>query len=143
MQFLSVDVLTMVATILGSNGIIYLIAKTMLTRWESKHPIVVHDERVDDLSHRVDELRSQVDELRSTQQILRSAVIELAYLHIADKHERYLHRGWATPNEKRVVQRIYDTYHSLGGNGTGSELNREVQTMPSYSPDELNSESNK
>ncbi len=38
MEFLSVEVLTMVATILGSNGIIYLIAKTMLTRWESKHP---------------------------------------------------------------------------------------------------------
>ena len=33
MEFLSVEVLTMVATILGSNGIIYLIAKTMLTRW--------------------------------------------------------------------------------------------------------------
>ena len=143
MEFLSVDVLTMVATILGSNGIIYLIAKTMLTRWESKHPIVVHDERFDDLSHRVDELRSQVDELRATHRVMRSAVIELAYLLIADKNKLYLHRGWATPDEKRVVQRIYDAYHSLGGNGTGSELNREVQTMPSYSPDELNSESNK
>lgn len=143
MEFLSVEVLTMVATILGSNGIIYLIAKTMLTRWESKHPIVMHDDRFDELDRRVTELRSQVDELRATQQILRSAVIELAYLRIADKHERYLHRGWATPNEKRVVQRIYDAYHSLGGDGTGSELNREVQTMPSYSPDELNSESNK
>lgn len=136
MKFLSVEVLTMVATILGSNGIIYLIAKTMLTRWESKHPIVMHDDRFDELDRRV-------TELRATQRILRAAVIELAYLRIADKHERYLHRGWATPNEKRVVQRIYDAYHSLGGNGTGSELNREVQTMPSYSPDELNSESNK
>ena len=143
MECLSVDVRTMVATILGSNGIIYLIAKTMLTRWESKHPIVVHDERFDDLSHRVDELRSQVAELRATQRTLRSAVIELAYLLIADKNERYLHRGWATPDEKRVVQRIYDAYHSLGGNGTGSELNREVQPMPAYSPDQLNSESNK
>lgn len=136
MKFLSVEVLTMVATILGSNGIIYLIAKTMLTRWESKHPIVVHDERFDDLSHRVDELRSQADELRATQQILRSVVIELAYLRISDKHERYSRRGWADPNEKRVVQRIYVAYHSLGGNGTGSELNREVQNMPSYPPDE-------
>lgn len=136
MKFLSVEVLTMVATILGSNGIIYLIAKTMLTRWESKHPIVVHDERFDDLSHRVDGLRSQADELRATQQILRSVVIELAYLRISDKHERYSRRGWADPNEKRVVQRIYVAYHSLGGNGTGSELNREVQNMPSYPPDE-------
>ena len=51
MKFLSVEVLTMVATILGSNGIIYLIAKTMLTRWESKHPIVVHDERFDAVSY--------------------------------------------------------------------------------------------
>ena len=64
MKFLSVEVLTMVATILGSNGIIYLIAKTMLTRWESKHPIVVHDERFDELDRRVTELRSQVDALR-------------------------------------------------------------------------------
>lgn len=137
MKFLSVEVLTMVATILGSNGILYLIAKTMLSRWESKHPIVVHDERFDELSHRVDDLRSQVDELRATQQILRSAVIELAYLRISDKHETYMHRGWAHPNEKRVVQRIYAAYHSLGGNGTGSELNKEVQNMPSYPPDDI------
>ena len=129
MKFLSVEVLTMIATILGSNGIIYLIAKTMLTRWESKHPIVMRDDRVD-------ELRARVDELRKTQQILRAAVIELAYLRISDEHERYSRRGWAHPNEKRVVQRIYVAYHSLGGNGTGSELNREVQNMPSYPPDE-------
>lgn len=135
MKILSVEVLTMIATILGSNGIIYLIAKTMLTRWETKHPVVMRDDRVDELRAHVDKLRSQADELRATQQILRSVVIELAYLRIADKHERYLHRGWATPNEKRVVQRIYDAYHSLGGNGTGSELNCEVQTMPSYPPD--------
>lgn len=136
MKILSVEVLTMIATILGSNGVIYLIAKTMLTRWETKHPVVMRDDRVDELRARVDKLRSQVDELRDTQQILRAAVIELAYLRIADKHERYLHRGWAHPNEKRAVQRIYVAYHSLGGNGTGSELNREVQNMPSYPPDE-------
>ncbi len=136
MKILSVEVLTMIATVLGSNGVLYLIAKTMLTRWESKHPIVMRDDRVDDLRAHVDELRSQVDELCETQQILRGAVIELAYLLIADKHERYLHRGWAHPNEKRVVQRIYVAYHSLGGNGTGSELNHEVQNMPSYPPDE-------
>ncbi|MCH4842762.1 hypothetical protein LF915_06180 [Bifidobacterium pseudolongum] len=136
MKFLSVEVLTMIATVLGSNGVLYLIAKTMLTRWETKHPVVMRDDRVDELRAHVDELRSQVDELRDTQQILRAAVIELAYLLISDKHERYSKRGWAHPNEKRVVQRIYVAYHSLGGNGTGSELNREVQNMPSYPPDE-------
>lgn len=140
MKILSVEVLTMIATILGSNGIIYLIAKTMLTRWETKHPVVMRDDRVDELRAHVDELRSQADELRATQQTLRSAVIELAYLRISDKHERYSRRGWATPNEKHAVQRIYDAYHSLGGNGTGSELNREVQTMPSYAPRERGDE---
>lgn len=49
MKILSVEVLTMIATILGSNGIIYLIDKTMLTRWESKHPVVMRDDRVDEL----------------------------------------------------------------------------------------------
>lgn len=135
MKILSVEVLTMIATILGSNGVIYLIAKTMLTRWETKHPVVMRDDRVDELRARADKLRSQVDELRDTQQILRAAVIELAYLSICDKHERCSKKGWAHPNEKHAVQRIYVAYHSLGGNGTGSELNREVQNMPSYPPD--------
>lgn len=135
MKILSVEVLTMIATVLGSNGVLYLIAKTMLTRWETKHPVVMRDDRVDELRARADKLRSQVDELRDTQQILRAAVIELAYLSICDKHERCSKKGWAHPNEKHAVQRVYVAYHSLGGNGTGSELNREVQNMPSYPPD--------
>ncbi|KOA61160.1 hypothetical protein BAAM0499_05950 [Bifidobacterium animalis subsp. animalis MCC 0499] len=100
----------------------------LLNRYDKRHPIIVRDERVD-------EIQEEVEKLRKTQQILKSAVIELAYLRILDKYDRFVHRGFAHSNEKRVMQRIYDAYHLLGGNGTGSQMIEEILKLPSFPPD--------
>lgn len=92
------------ATGFGASGVVLW----LLNRYDKRHPITVRDERVD-------EIQEENRKLRETQKALKSAVIELAYLRISDKYDRFVHRGFAHSNEKRIVQRIYDAYHLLGG----------------------------
>ncbi|MCI6532176.1 MAG: hypothetical protein SO053_01125 [Bifidobacterium animalis] len=112
------------ATGFGASGVVLW----LLNRYDKRHPITVRDERVD-------EIQEENRKLRETQKALKSAVIELAYLRISDKYDRFVHRGFAHSNEKRIVQRIYDAYHLLGGNGTGSQMIEEILKLPSFPPD--------
>lgn len=112
------------ATGFGASGVVLW----LLNRYDKRHPITVRDERVD-------EIQEETRKLRETQKALKSAVIELAYLRISDKYDRFVHRGFAHSNEKRIVQRIYDAYHLLGGNGTGSQMIEEILKLPSFPPD--------
>ena len=67
-------------------------------------------------------------------QALKLAVIELAYMRLEDRHHRYMLRGWAHPNEKRICERLYSAYHSIGGNGTGTQMMLDIRALPNYDP---------
>lgn len=67
---------------------------------------------------------------------LRTAVTELAYMRLAERHHRYVTRGWAHHNEKRICERLYEAYHGIGGNGYGTQMINEIRMLPSYCPDE-------
>lgn len=38
--------------------------------------------------------------------------------------------GIADNTAKRTAQLVYDTYHSLGGNGHGTQVNQDIQDAP-------------
>lgn len=63
---------------------------------------------------------------------LKIAVIELTYMRLEECHHAYMLRGWADPNEKRVCERLYAAYHSIGGNGTGTQMMLDIRALPSY-----------
>ena len=67
-------------------------------------------------------------------QALKLAVIELAYLRIRERHESAMRHGWLHPNEKHVLERLYSAYHSIGGNGTGTQMIEEIRNLPSMPP---------
>lgn len=67
-------------------------------------------------------------------QALRTAVTELAYMRLAERHHRYVTRGWAHHNEKRVCERLYEAYHRIGGNGYGSQMITDIRNLPAYDP---------
>ena len=115
MNLLSAEAITAlagVATGLGVSGII----SWLLGRYDKRHPVT-------DMNKIVDKLDG-----------LNNAVIELAYLRIRERHEKAVHHGWMHPNEKHVLERLYHAYHSIGGNGVGTEMIEDIRRLPSVPP---------
>lgn len=56
----------------------------------------------------------------------------LAILHdrLYQLCQYYLGQGVITPNALKNVEYLYRSYHSLGGNGTGTELYTRVTKLP-------------
>ena len=42
----------------------------------------------------------------------------------------YIHQGWIAVESMKNVEYLYDSYHDLGGNGTGTELYNRVNSLP-------------
>lgn len=115
MNLLSAEAITAlagVATGLGVSGII----SWLLGRYDKRHPVVDVDKIVEKLDN------------------LNAAVVELAYLRIRERHEKAMRHGWLHPNEKHVLERLYAAYHSIGGNGTGTEMIEDIRRLPSVPP---------
>lgn len=115
MNLLSAEAITAlagVATGLGVSGII----SWLLGRYDKRHPVVDVNKIVEKLDN------------------LNAAVVELAYLRIRERHEKAVCHGWLHPNEKHVLERLYAAYHSIGGNGTGTEMIEDIRRLPSVPP---------
>lgn len=104
----------------------------LLNRYDRRHPAV----DVDKIVKRIEELNEQIDlsTLADKLDALNNAVIELAYLRIRERHETAMHHGWMHPNEKHVLERLYHAYHSIGGNGVGTQMIEEIRNLPSVPP---------
>ena len=115
MNLLSAEAITAlagVATGLGVSGII----SWLLGRYDKRHPVTDMNKIVEKLDN------------------LNAAVVELAYLRIRERHENAVRVGWLHPNEKHVLERLYTAYHSIGGNGTGTEMIEDIRHLPSVPP---------
>lgn len=116
MNLLSAEAITAlagVATGLGVSGVI----SWLLGRYDKRHPVVDVNKIVEKLDN------------------LNAAVVELAYLRIRERHEKAVRHGWLHPNEKHVLERLYSAYHSIGGNGVGTEMIEDIRRLPSVPPD--------
>ncbi len=115
MNLLSAEAITAlagVATGLGGSGII----SWLLGRYDKRHPVTDMNKIAEKLDN------------------LNAAVVELAYLRIRERHENAVRHGWLHPNEKHVLERLYAAYHSIGGNGTGTQLIDDIRRLPSMPP---------
>lgn len=117
MNLLSAEAITAlagVATGLGVSGII----SWLLGRYDKRHPVTDMNKIAEKLDN------------------LNAAVVELAYLRIRERHERAVRHGWLHPNEKHVLERLYSAYHSIGGNGVGTQMIEEIRNLPSMPPED-------
>lgn len=115
MNLLSAEAITAlagVATGLGVSGVI----SWLLGRYDKRHPVTDMNKIAEKLDN------------------LNAAVVELAYLRIRERHENAVRHGWLHPNEKHVLERLYAAYHSIGGNGTGTEMIEDIRRLPSVPP---------
>lgn len=128
---MSVEVVTAFAGLATGVGMSSVIT-WLLSRFDRRHPAV----DVDSVVRRIEELNEQIDlsTLAHKLDALNTAVIELAYLRIRERHENAMRHGWLHPNEKHVLERLYAAYHSIGGNGTGTRMIEEIRNLPSVQP---------
>ena len=128
---MSVEVVTALAGLATGVGV-SSVTTWLLNRYDRRHPAV----DVDKIVKRIENLNEQIDlsTLADKLEALNSAVIELAYLRIRERHEKAVHHGWLHPNEKHVLERLYSAYHSIGGNGVGTEMIEDIRRLPSVPP---------
>lgn len=128
---MSVEVVTALAGLATGIGM-SSVTTWLLSRFDRRHPAV----DVDSVVRRIEELNEQIDlsTLAHKLDALNTAVIELAYLRIRERHENAMRHGWLHPNEKHVLERLYAAYHSIGGNGTGTRMIEEIRNLPSVQP---------
>lgn len=131
MKFSIVEVATALAGLATGVGASSVIT-WLLNRYDRRHPAV----DVDRIVRRIEELNEQIDlsTLADKLDALNNAVIELAYLRIRERHETAMRHGWVHPNEKHVLERLYAAYHSIGGNGVGTQMIEEIRNLPSVPP---------
>lgn len=131
MNFLSVGVVTSLAGLATGFGVSN-VTTWLLSRFDRRHPAV----DVDRIVRRIEELNERIDlsTLADKFDALNNAVIELAYLRIRERHETAMRHGWMHPNEKHVLERLYAAYHSIGGNGVGTQMIEEIRNLPSVPP---------
>ena len=123
--FLSVEVVTALAGLVTGIGA-SSITTWLLNRYDRRHPAV----DVDKIVKRIEELNEQIDLSTLADKLVK----ELAYLRIRERHENAMRHGWMHPNEKHVLERLYAAYHSIGGNGTGTEMIEAIRRLPSIPP---------
>lgn len=115
MNLLSAEAITALAGVAAGLGVSGIIS-WLLGRYDKRHPAVDVNKIVEKLDN------------------LNNAVVELAYLRIRERHENAMRHGWLHPNEKHVLERLYAAYHSIGGNGTGTEMIEDIRRLPSVPP---------
>ena len=45
-------------------------------------------------------------------------------------HTEYMHKGYVTEKQYEAACSVYDSYHNLGGNGFGTDLWNDIQSLP-------------
>lgn len=53
---------------------------------------------------------------------------------LQDDHAFYEKRGYCPIGEKADVQKTYDCYHNLGGNGMGTQIRTDIIELPDTKP---------
>lgn len=108
---------TLLVAVLGSGG------GTTITAWILK--------RVDQHARPDPQLSSRLDAMSALLGPLSDGTRELLLCRLEDLREEMVNAdGIADEDLKGRSQRLYDIYHSMGGNGHGTALNDDIQRAP-------------
>lgn len=62
--------------------------------------------------------------------LVKSALRALLRSELMRTHHQAVRDGYATTVDKEVMERTYQSYHSLGGNGIATNLHDEMMALP-------------
>lgn len=76
--------------------------------------------------------REETPEVKARNCISRHSALYL----LKTVHRDAVARGWMPLDDLDEAQEIYNSYHTLGGNGAGSRIIHDLQTMDNYPPNQ-------
>ena len=81
--------------------------------------------------------QKDVEEMRQNDRSkqIESGLQSLLRAEIIRSHEKYMDKGFCPVYAREALTRIYESYHALGGNGTMTELYKQVMALPTDKED--------
>lgn len=64
------------------------------------------------------------------EQAIRSGMRALLWRELKTLHAEAVAKGYTSVEERRHMESVYQAYHALGGNGTGTKLFEEAMELP-------------
>jgi len=64
------------------------------------------------------------------QKLIKNGMLAILHDRLYQACHFYLTRNWITTSELNNVENLYNAYHILGGNGTGTELYNRCKALP-------------
>lgn len=74
--------------------------------------------------------RSEKEKAEEENELVKSALRALLRSELMRTHHQAVRDGYASTVEKEVMERTYQSYHQLGGNGIATNLHDEMMALP-------------
>lgn len=75
-------------------------------------------------------LSKRVKTKETENEAIKKGVREVLHLQLYKECQELLEIGSVTPEDLKNVEKIYENYHALGGNGTGTALYERILKLP-------------
>lgn len=70
--------------------------------------------------------KASIDDLKKENVLIKNGLVALTHDRLFQMCKFHIDRGMITVDELKNVGQLYESYHSLGGNGTGTNLYNKV-----------------
>ena len=74
--------------------------------------------------------RYGIGERRKESKLMRDGMRNMMRELIRQAHSNYHSRGWIEEDELEHIEKVNETYRSLGGNGTAARWMKELENLP-------------
>lgn len=74
--------------------------------------------------------RAEKEKAEEENELVKSALRALLRSELMRTHHQAVRDGYASTVEKEVMERTYQSYHRLGGNGIATNLHDEMMALP-------------
>ena len=110
---------------------------------QSEAHLKTHDERLDQHDKYLDNDKKEIQALKAIQEASVKANLAMLHNHLYEACTHHLAAGLITLDEMDNLDCIYEAYHALGGNGTGTRLYERCKALRLKEVDEERQEMRK
>lgn len=111
-----------------ADVVIVLMAIAFL--WEKGKAFVLWLTKRHDKEQEEEYQLSQIEELRKQTMALATGLLSLLRYRLYRECEKHIAKGSLNIKQLGEIEDLYTAYHTLGGNGTGDKLYKDVKKLP-------------
>ena len=74
--------------------------------------------------------KSRIKKEKQTMDALNAGMRALLWRELNDIHKEAVVKNGMTPDERHNLENVYEAYHTIGGNGTGTRIYDEAMKLP-------------